>query len=147
MQKSLMLFRAAAVLWVVWGLVHILGGVITLSSDATAGFQGIAAAVPPAELEADYHPAVGAILHQHGWNMLWAGAVTLIGAIFIWRSNVTSVWVTALVGGLFDIGYFVFVDLGGYGTFFPGTAMTIVSALAVASSFWGWRMHTAAIST
>jgi hypothetical protein len=130
--------RISAVLWLIWGIIHVLGGVLTMKEDTTSGFQEIAAAVDPSELVADYHPAVGAILNQHGWNMFWAGAVTMVGAFFIWRKNVTSIWVTALVGGLFDIGYFVFVDLGGYGTFFPGSSMTYVSASAILLSFWAW---------
>ncbi|MEL7030132.1 MAG: hypothetical protein AAGL49_13215, partial [Pseudomonadota bacterium] len=90
------------------------------------------------ELAFDYHPAVEAILNQHGWNLFWAGAATIVGAAFIWRKNLTSIWVTALIGGLFDVGYFVFIDLGGYGTFFPGTSMTYVSATAIILSFWVW---------
>ncbi|MEM7325075.1 MAG: hypothetical protein AAF531_18445 [Actinomycetota bacterium] len=130
--------KAAAVLWVIWGIVHILGGVATMADDTTGGFQGIAAGVEPGELEADYHPAVGAILNQHGWNLLWVGVVTTIGAVFIWRRSTTAIWVNAMVGGLFDIGYFVYIDLGGYGTFFPGTSMTYVSATAIILSFWVW---------
>lgn len=109
-----------------------------MSGDATAAFQGIAGAVDPAELVSDYHPAIEAIVNQHGWNLFWAGGVTIVGAVFIWRENMTSIWVTALVGGLFDVGYFVFVDLGGFGTFFPGTLMTIFSGLAVLLSGWVW---------
>lgn len=130
--------KVSAILWVIWGLVHVAGGVVTISGDTASGFQGIAAAVEPSELEADYHPAVGAVLNQHGWNLFWVGVVTTIGAIYIWRRSITSVWVTAMVGGLFDIGYFVFIDLGGYGTFFPGTSMTYVSATAIVLSFWVW---------
>ena len=131
--------QVAAVLWVIWGVVHVLGGVATMADDATGGFQGIAAGVDPEELEADYHPAVEAILHQHGWNLLWVGVVATIGAVFVWRRSVTAIWVTAMVAGLFDVGYFVFIDLGGYGTFFPGTSMTYVSATAIILSFWVWR--------
>lgn len=130
--------KASALLWIIWGLVHMLGGVITISVDTAAGFQGIAAAVDPNELEASYHPAVGAILNQHGWNLLWAGAVVAAGAVFIWRLSMTAIWVTAMIGGLFDIGYFVFVDLGGFGTFFPGSSMTYVCATAIIVSFWVW---------
>lgn len=133
--------KVSAILWVFWGVVHILGGAITMSGDTASGFQGIAAAVDPSELQANYHPAVGAILNQHGWNLLWVGVVTTIGAYFIWKFSTTAIWVTALVGGLFDIGYFVFIDLGGYGTFFPGTLMTYVSASAIILSFWVWSSN------
>lgn len=43
-----------------------------------------------------------------------------------------------LVGGLLDVGYFVFIDLGGYNNFVPGTVMTIISARAITSSFYAY---------
>ena len=132
------LLRFAAVLWVIWGLVHALAGVLTIAGDATAGFQAIADGVPPDELVADYHPAVGAVLNQHAWNLLWGGVVTIIGAVFIWRRSATAIWVTAMVGGLLDVGYFVFMDFGGFVKFMPGTVMTLVSSVAIVVSFWAW---------
>ena len=133
-----MVLKIVAGLWVIWGLVHMLAGVIVIPADATGGFSGIADAVDPALLEADYHPAVGAILDQHGWNLFWGGLVTVIGAVFIWRKNMTAIWVTAMVGGLLDIGYFVFLDIPGYVNFVPGTLMTIVSGSAILLSGWVW---------
>ena len=129
---------AAAVLWLIWGAVHALAGILVISDDATSGFQAIADGVDPAALAADYHAAVGAVLNQHAWNLLWGGAVTIIGAVFIWRDNLTAIWVTAMVGGLLDIGYFVFLDLGGFVKFFPGQLMTYVSATAIILSLPVW---------
>lgn len=68
--------RSAAVLWVVWGLVHMLAGIIILSSDASGGFAAVADAVDPEALKHTYHAAAGAILHQHGWNLGWIGLTT-----------------------------------------------------------------------
>lgn len=130
--------KIAAGLWVVWGLVHCLAGVIVLSSDAGGAFAAVADAVDPAALAGDYHPAVGGLINQHGWNLLWFGAATLIGAVFIWRANMTAIWVTAMVGGFADLGYFFFVDLPGFVHFIPGTLMTIVSASAIILSFWAY---------
>ncbi|MEL6359660.1 MAG: hypothetical protein AAFR21_01140 [Pseudomonadota bacterium] len=130
--------KVAAVLWVIWGLVHMLAGIIVIPADASAGFQAIADGVDPDLLEADYHPAVGGILNQHGWNLFWGGLVTIIGGVFIWRQNLTAIWVTGMVGGLLDVGYLVFVDIPGYVNFVPGTVMTIVSGTAVVLSFWVW---------
>jgi len=137
-----MALKIATVLWIIWGLVHMLAGILTISGDATASVQGIADAVDPALLEADYHPAVGGLLNQHGWNLLWGGFVTIVGAVFIWRANITAIWVTAMVGGLLDVGYLVFVDIPGYVHFVPGTLMTIVSGSAILISFWVWYSHT-----
>jgi len=130
--------KVAAVLWVIWGLVHALAGISVLASDASGGFALIADAVEAESLMADYHPAVGAILNQHAWNLLWAGVATTVGALFVWRANLTSIWVTGMVGGLFDIGYLLFVDIPGYVNFFPGTVMTFVSGTAIVLSFWVW---------
>ncbi|MEO0882710.1 MAG: hypothetical protein AAFY34_08230 [Pseudomonadota bacterium] len=135
---QLSLLKVSSVLWMIWGLVHMLAGGIIIPADASGGFQAIADAVPAEALQADYHEAVGGILNQHGWNLLWGGVVTFVGAIFIWRANITAIWVTALIGGLLDVGYFVFVDLPGYVNFVPGTLMTLVSSSAIIISFWVW---------
>lgn len=132
------LLKASSVLWVIWGLVHLLAGIMILSGDATSGFQAIADAVPPATLVLDYPAAVSGVLSQHAWNLAWFGIVTIVGAVFIWRQNLTAIWVTALVGGLADVGYFLFIDLAGFANFVPGTVMTIVSATAIVLSGWVW---------
>ena len=140
-QTQSTLLKIAAVLWVIWGLVHAFAGIIVLTSDATGGFDAIADAIPTADLAHDYHPAVGGILNQHGWNLLWAGSATIIGGILVWRGNMTAIWVSAMVGGLFDLGYLLFVDFPGYVNFFPGTVMTIVSASAILLSGSVWLAH------
>src|SRR6056297_934045 len=131
----------AATLWIIWGLVHALAGVMTILADPATGFRNIADAVDPAVLAMDYPDAVGAVLNQHGWNLLWGGVVTIIGAVLVWRRNLTAVWVTAMVGGLLDVGYFLFLDLGGYVRFVPGTIMTLFSATAILLSGWVWLAH------
>lgn len=130
--------KIATVLWVIWGLVHAFAGVIVLSSEASSGFAAIADAVDPAALAAEYHPAAGGILNQHGWNLLWFGVATIVGGVLIWRGNMTAIWVTGMVGGLADLGYLLFVDFPGYVNFFPGTVMTFISSAAILLSFWVW---------
>ena len=73
-----------------------------------------------------------------GWNLAWFGVATVIGAAFIWRQNITAIWVTGMVGGMADLGYLLFVDLPGYVHFIPGTLMTFISGGAIAISFWVW---------
>lgn len=130
--------KVAAILWIIWGLVHTFAGVMVLVSDATGGFQAIADAVDPAALDADYHAAVRGVLNQHGWNLGWFGVATIIGAVFIWRQNFTAIWVTGMIGGLADLGYLLFMDFPGYVNFVPGTIMTFISATAIILSFWVW---------
>ncbi|MEO1080274.1 MAG: hypothetical protein AAFY29_12025 [Pseudomonadota bacterium] len=133
-----MALKIAAILWIVWGLVHVAAGSIVLTADAASGLKAIADAVAPDRLNHDYHAAVGGILNQHGWNLAWFGAVTIVGAVYIWRSSVTAIWVVGLVGGMADLGYFFFVDIPGYVNFLPGTLMTLISGSAILLSFWVW---------
>lgn len=133
-----LMLKLAAILWVIWGLVHMFAGVVIISSDAAGAVAAVADAVDPAEIGADFHPAVGALLNQHGFNLLWIGTFTVVGAFFIWRQSVTFIFMTAIVGWVTDVGYFIFLDLGGFVHFVPGTVMTIVSSAAVLLSFWAY---------
>ena len=132
------LLKISAILWVIWGVVHALAGILTISGDTATAVAGIADGVDPALLAIDYPDAAGGIINQHGFNLLWGGVVTIIGGIFIWRKNVAAIFISALVGGLLDVGYFIFIDLGGYNNFVPGTVMTIISALAITLSFYAY---------
>ena len=138
-QSQAMALKVAAVLWVIWGAVHVLAGVIIMSTgDAASAVQAVADAVPPADLAFESHAAAAALYHQHGWNLGWIGVTTIICAPLIWKGNRTAIWVAALTGGLADVGYFVFMDLGGYVNFMPGGLMTYVSASAILLSGWVW---------
>lgn len=139
MNKSVLL-KISAVLWFIWGAVHMLAGVLTimnvLNGDIGAGFSGIADAMDPATFQLDYPGAVGGILGQHGFNLLWIGLVTLICCFYVWGGNSNAIFLAAITGGLADVGYFLFMDIPGYVNFVPGTVMTIVSASAIILSFY-----------
>ena len=137
-QTNHTLLKISAVLWVIWGVVHGLAGILTISGDTASAISGIADGVDPTLLAMEYPDAVGGIINQHGFNLLWGGVVTIIGGVFIWRKSVAAIFVSALVGGLLDVGYFIFIDLGGYNNFVPGTVMTIISASAVVLSFYAY---------
>ncbi|MEM9308611.1 MAG: hypothetical protein AAGA74_15055 [Pseudomonadota bacterium] len=125
------LLKITTVLWVIWGLVHALAGVLTISQAAPASIAGVADAVDPAVFHTTYQAATDALVNQHGFNLLWIGIFTVIGGIFIWRGSETWLFFTAIVGGVTDVGYFVFMDLGGFVKFFPGTVMTLISGSAI----------------
>ena len=131
--------RVAAVLWVVWGLVHMLAGAMVMSLDAASAVSGIADGVERGALTGlTYHAAAAAILKQHGWNLVWIGTTTLVSGALIWRRSMTAIWIAALVGGMADLGYFIFLDLPGHVNFVPGTVMTLVSGSAITLSGWVW---------
>ena len=131
--------KIAAILWIIWGAVHVFAGIMTdnfiLSGDIAGAVSGIADKVDPATLQADYPPAAGAVIGQHGFNLLWIGMVTFICAFYIWKGNTNTIFLAAICGGLADLGYFLFMDLGGYVHFVPGTVMTLFSSAAIILSF------------
>ena len=139
MKNYHILFKISAILWFIWGAVHILAGVMTdnfiLSGDIAGAVSGIADAVNPETLQANYPDAAGAIIGQHGFNLLWIGITTLICSFFVWKGNKNAIFLAAITGGLADLGYFLFMDLGGYVNFMPGTVMTLVSSAAIILSF------------
>ncbi|MGD1848285.1 MAG: hypothetical protein ACFB10_23065 [Salibacteraceae bacterium] len=135
MKQWNLFFKVSAVLWLIWGAVHILAGVMTdkfiLEGDIAGAIGGIADAVDSSTLAMEYPPAAGAVIGQHGFNLLWIGITTLICAFFVWKGNAQAIFLAALTGGLADLGYFLFMDLGGYVNFVPGTVMTLVSGTAI----------------
>lgn len=72
---------------------------MTFIRASAPGLAAIADAIDPVLLVADYDPAVGNVLNKHGFNLLWIRLATIIGAVFIWLSTMTAIWVTAMVGG------------------------------------------------
>jgi len=84
------------------------------SGDISSAVAGIADAIDPATLQSDYPAASGAVLGQHGFNLLWIGLVTLICSFFVWKGDKNAIFLAAITGGLADLGYFLFMDLGGY---------------------------------
>ena len=134
------LFKTSSVLWVIWGIVHRFFGVFILYlvyiRDTSRILSEIANNVSPALLALDYPAAANALFGQHGWNLLWFGAVTTIAAFYVWKGNRNAIFLAALVGGLADLGYFMFMDLGGYVLFFPGKLMTYIALAAILTSFY-----------
>jgi hypothetical protein len=121
-------------------LFHIIAGILTitfvLSGEPVSAIAGIADASDPSMLQLDYPKAVVAILGQHGFNLVWIGLVTFISGLYIWKGKSQAIFIAALIGGLADLGYFLFLDLGGYVNFLPATLMTLISGAAIVSSFY-----------
>lgn len=52
-----------------------------------------------------------------------------------------AIWVTALVGGMADLGYLLSAAPPGYANLVPGTVMTFISGSAIILSLWVWRLQ------
>lgn len=134
--------KIISVLWLVWGFVHAFAGIATVARTAPDSIAGVADAVDRIEFSNSYHAATDALINQHGFNLLWIGLLTMICGVIIWRNkspHLLAMAAAAVVGGLADVGYFLFMDLGGFVNFMPGTVMTIFSGSAILLSIWVWR--------
>lgn len=133
--------KISSVLWAVWGVFHFLMGVgliylLSLGGQALA-IDTVAKDPLMVGMLTEYAPIVTATLKQHSWNLAWFGLVTTVGSVYIWKGNVTAMFICALVGGLADLGYFVFVDLEGLAP--PvGTLMTFFSGGAILFGLYGF---------
>ncbi len=139
MKKYAALLKVSSVLWIIWGIFHVVVGVFLLyllSNGQTAeALNGIAGRVSLESLQMDYPNAAVATFKQHAFNLGWFGLVTFIAGIFIWRKNATAIWLAALVGGFGDFGYFLFIDLADL-AIPPGPQMTWISGLAIILSLY-----------
>lgn len=152
MKNYSILLKLSALLWFIWGAVHMFAGIMTdnfiLTGDIAGAVSGIADAVDPSTLNVNYPAAAGAIIGQHGFNLLWIGLTTLLCSYFVWKGNKNAIFLAALTGGLADLGYFLFMDLGGYTNFMPGTVMTLVSSGAIILSFfWYFKNRKVQLTT
>ena len=89
-KSTSILLKVAAALWLVWGLVHAIAGGLTITLDTSQAVAGIADAVDPATLDMAYPGAAGAIINQHGFNLLWAGYLLDSGDHYILWSQKSS---------------------------------------------------------
>ena len=131
------LFRSSSVLWAIWGAVHIFFGVYLLyllqAGSVAEAFHGIAGQAELSTFMLDYPYGAAAVLKQHSYNLVWFGLVTLTGSVWVWRRSLQAAALCAIVGGLADLGYFIYIDLGGLAVF-PGPQMTWIAAAAIGLS-------------
>lgn len=126
------LFRAAAVLWAMWGLLHLVAGVGVLSTFASE-VPGVPESVTLTLMGGEMPFHVRRTLAEHNFNNAWFGLVVTAGSVDVWRGGRVGVLLCAIVGGLAHLGFTIFVVLPGYGNG-VGVAMTFVAAAALASS-------------
>jgi len=133
-----LLLRSSAVLWVVWGIFHLLLGIALVvfvgAEHPTGQLWEIPELLDITMMDNPARFAAIASLKQHAYNLAWIGAVVTVGASFVWRGNPLGIFFNALVAGFADLGYFIFFDLAGYADP-PGPQMTWICIGAIVLSF------------
>lgn len=113
--------RIGAVLYVIWGVVH------------------IAAAYEILRLGQSLDPGmVQARVYQDSWNILMGALASVaVGAAMNWRNSWTGYWINLVLVSLLDVAYIAFVVVPGHTPPWPGLVGPVLWVLAVIASTVG----------
>lgn len=131
------LSRVGAGFFVLWGLVHVLGGASMLAALGTDGgtavYRSLASAAPAAV--PDGMPGIAsAVIGFHAWNLLWMGAlVTVVALAWHWRLRRAGLWLNLAIAGFADLGLIGALLIPGYTRVAEG--MIGIGLLVLAAGF------------
>jgi hypothetical protein len=123
--SNILLARTGSVLFVLWGLLHIVGGFVILR-DGYAAYGGVSG---------DYPPLAGAILSYLAYTFVWSGAaVTVIGGTLNWRNSNLGLGLNTALIGLTDLGLVLFLVMPGFVNWQEAAPGLVLFAGALASA-------------
>jgi hypothetical protein len=132
--------KIAVVLFVLWGLLHIVGGATMAFTQGADVLKLIGSSLAASELPDKVDPATSGILKFHGYNMLWLGVLVTILAIGMWqRADPTRFWISMFVVGAADIGLVLFLLAPGVMAPGDGWAGPLLWVLAACFGTMGLR--------
>lgn len=104
--------KTGAVFFLLWGLLHIIGGGAILAAVADSPASGFAIYE---ESAADYTALSGRVLGYLAYSFIWIGVLVSYVAIrFNWNNSQDGLALNTALVGLTDIGLIVFLVLPGF---------------------------------
>lgn len=104
--------RIGAFFFLLWGLLHIVGGgaiLAALGDGPAAGYAMYEKA------SGNYPPAAGGILGYAAFSIFWTGLlVTIVAVAMNWRNRPLGAWVNIALAGGADIGLVLYLMIPGY---------------------------------
>lgn len=97
------LFRGAAVLWAMWGALHLAAGLSVLTTFASA-VVGVPESVNLTVMGGELPFHIRRTLAEHSFNNTWFGLVVLVGSVLVWKRSRLGVFLCTIVGGLAHLG-------------------------------------------
>ena len=104
MNRRLVVARLGAVLYVLWGLVHL---------QAASKVYHMALGLPPGMVQ-------GRLLQEAFYLLFFATAGILIGGRLTWKNDARGYWMNLVLISIGDIPFISFVLLPGYIPLWPG---------------------------
>jgi hypothetical protein len=123
--------KIGATSFILWGLLHIVGGSAILLAVTESPEAGFAMYNAPA---APYTALAGSVLGYLAYGFVWiAVVVTYVGVRYNWRNSQQGLALNTALVGLTDIGLIVFLVLPGFlswGEASPGLLLFASGAIA-----------------
>jgi hypothetical protein len=104
--------KIGAILFLLWGLLHITGGAMMLMAGNGA-YCMVATGLSPNQLPTTPGIAEAAIISFHSFNLLWLGVLVSIIAISNWKGNGTGLFINSSIVVMADIGLYYFLLMPG----------------------------------
>jgi len=114
--------KTAAVFYVLWGIIHIIGGAALLSASmdgADAFVKGLTG-----NTGAALNGVIGGgllglkaakwVFAFHSYNIMWMGILAILIAVLMnWKDSTAGYWINMAVVGFADLGLIIFMVLPG----------------------------------
>ena len=110
-----MMHKVGAVLYLLWGLLHIKAAIATYQLGAT---------LEPGLVQGR--------VYQDAWNLVFfAISVSVIAVLLNWRNSHLGFWLNLGIASVTDIGFIIHVLVPGYIPMIPGIAGPVLWVFAV----------------
>jgi hypothetical protein len=101
--------KIGAVFYILWGLIHVLGGAVMFQRISAEGAMGgatvMAPSVPIAEQPQIPMGLADGVFLYHAWNILWFGLFAIVVAVLLnWKNSRVGYWVNFAVLGAVEVG-------------------------------------------
>lgn len=108
-----MLIITASVIWLFWGVFHVMGGTSLLVALSSA--SNTIPEVVQINMMGDIMPFhLLQTLKEHAFNNIWIGLVVVFGAVFGFKLKITGIFICSVIGGLAHVGFTFFMVIPSY---------------------------------
>lgn len=144
-------YKAGAVFYALWGILHILGGSAMLMQESGTAILAMIGTGEAAGTAGETSTLVDTVLRYHSFNLIWIGALVLITAILKnWHNDRSGYWLNLIVVSTVDMALLittVIPRIMALSTAMPGIVLWIPAVIFSTIGLFGQSEETHATST
>lgn len=118
MMNRLKLSRIGTIFYILWGVLHIMLGVMILhiySSEGVSALLAFFGLKEEIQLSAQAGKIIGSLGGQHAANLAIFGIIAIIIAVKLnWKGSALGFWLNLIMLGLTDIAFIIAFFIPGY---------------------------------